>query len=318
MLRRSLLQALAPKPGERFRRGVNFTAERPDVYGTPGARENLHKLPAYGVNAIALVPYGFSPMDAPEVRLGGARSWENDAGIRDLAAEAKRLGLRVLLKPHIWTRGGFAGDLHYATPSDRRTWFEQYAKFLDHYARLAQETGAEMLAVGNELSKLTLYTDEWRALIQRARSIYRGPLTYAAVQGEEFETLRFWDALDYIGLNNYYPLPDNLDASGILRKVEAVHRRCPKPVLFTECGYASVRSPHREPWDSSRRPAYLEDQARCYEAILKVVYQQPWLAGMYWWKLGSNGFGGAEDHSHTPWRKPAMDVLAKYYRSRLR
>ena len=30
---------------------------------------------------------------------------------------------------------------------------------------------------------------------------------------------------------------------------------------------------------------------------------------MYWWKVGSNRFGGSQDGSHTPWRKPAMEML---------
>jgi hypothetical protein len=34
---------------------------------------------------------------------------------------------------------------------------------------------------------------------------------------------------------------------------------------------------------------------------------------MYWWKVGSNGFGGPKDRSHTPWRKPAMEVVRKWY-----
>ncbi|GAB4407355.1 MAG: hypothetical protein OHK0021_18440 [Bryobacter sp.] len=322
MLRRAFFPALAAAPAlsgrSAFRRGVNFTAERPDVYGTVGARENLAKLLDYGVNSIAVVPYGFSPSDAPTVRLPGERSWESDSGVRDVATEARRLGLRVLMKPHIWVRGGFPGNLHYASPTDRAAWFAEYAKFLDHYARMAQEVGAEMFAVGNEFVQLSKCETEWRTLIARARAIFKGPLTYAAVQGEEFETLRFWDAVDYIGLNNYYPLPDTLDCTPVLRKVETVQKRYGKPVLFTECGYASVRTPHREPWDSSRREVYFEDQARCYEALLKTFYQQPWMAGFYWWKLGSNGRGGETDFSHSPYRKPAMDVLARYYRSKKR
>ena len=33
-----------------------------------------------------------------------------------------------------------------------------------------------------------------RELIARARELYPGPLVYAAIQGPEFETIRFWDA----------------------------------------------------------------------------------------------------------------------------
>jgi hypothetical protein len=47
--------------------------------------------------------------------------------------------------------------------------------------------------------------------------------------------------------------------------------------------------------------------------IFKAFYAKPWFNGMYWWKVGTNGFGGPEDGSHTPWGKPAMDVVKRWY-----
>ena len=307
--------AAAPPAAAPFRRGVNFTAERPDVYGSAGARRMLEQLPAHGINSIALVPYGFTPRQTPSVRLPGPGSWESDEGVADLALHARKLGIRVLLKPQIWSHTGFPGDLFYASPTDRRRWFDDYARFVDHYAQLATRIGAEILCVGNEFVKLSREEGEWRALIARARRNYGGAIAYAAVQGEEFENLRFWDAVDLIGLNNYYPLPDSLDCSAVVSKVEAIHRRYRKPVLFTECGYSSFTNPHRQPWDETTRQLSMSDQARCCEALLRAFYRQPWLAGMYWWKVGTNGYGGPEDGSHTPWRKPAMQVISRWYRT---
>ena len=42
-----------------FQKGINYTAEYPDVYGSTAASERLVRLKEYGINAIALVPYGF-------------------------------------------------------------------------------------------------------------------------------------------------------------------------------------------------------------------------------------------------------------------
>ncbi|HET7102290.1 MAG TPA: hypothetical protein VFJ52_14140, partial [Terriglobia bacterium] len=39
---------------------------------------------------------------------------------------------------------------------------------------------------------------------------------------------------------------------------------------------------------------------------------------MYWWKVGTNGFGGADDTSLTPWGKPAMQVVRKWYQDESR
>jgi hypothetical protein len=294
-----------------FQKGVNLTAEGPAGYAPGAAREMLDHLARNGVNAVALVPYGFSRAAEPAVRFGGA--WERDEDIAALAALARQRGIRILLKPQIWVRPGWPGDVHFDSAADRARWFAEYERFLVHYARLASRVHADLFCVGVEFGRMTRYEAEWRRLIRSARSLYAGPLVYAAAQGEEFETIRFWDALDYIGLNNYYPLPDDLRMDEVVRKVEAVHARYQRPVIFTEAGFANLRAPHRAPWDETPREVSPLEQARCYEALLRAFYHQPWFAGVYWWKVGANGYGGPRDPTHTPWGKPAMEVVARWY-----
>ena len=313
--RRSLLLAALPTPPF-FQRGVNFTAERGAHYGDEASVKMLEQLPRHGVNAIALVPYGFTPRGQPIVRMPRGGGMESEAGLKTLARRAHALGMKVLLKPHVWTNSGFPGDLDFPGAAERQQWFAQYSAFAGHEARLAAEIRADLFCVGNEFIKLSKHEAEWRELLAKTRRIYNGPLTYAAVQGEEFEHLRFWDAVDYIGLNNYYPLPDSLDGTSVVAKIEQIQQRFGKPLIFTEAGYSSLSNPHKEPWDDrAPREISLEAQARCYEALCKAVYRKPWFQGVYWWKVGTNGFGGAQDRSHTPWNKPAWQVVSRWYRT---
>jgi hypothetical protein len=305
--------ACAAQPGGFFQKGVNFTAEGPDYTSPTSFRVLLELKDEYGVTAVALVPYGFASQRIPRLRWNGPGTWENDEAVSSVARQARAIGLKVMLKPHVWVRPGWPGDLDFPDPADREQWFHEYGRFVEHYAKLATRLKADIFCIGNEFGKLTRYDREWRALIQRARSHYKGPIVYAALQGPEFEQLTFWDALDYIGLNNYYPLPDDLSTDAVLRKVEAVQRRFGKPVIFPEAGFTSLEAPHRAPWDETRRKISLEEQARCYEALLKAFWNKPWFKGLYWWKIGSDGYGGPSDGSHTPWRKPAMDVVKKWY-----
>ena len=161
---------------------------------------------------------------------------------------------------------------------------------------------------------LTPHESEWRDIIARVRANYRGPIVYAANHGEEFETLQFWDALDYIGIDNYYPLDDSYSAATLVGKIEAVQQKFNKPVLFTEAGFGAHKNSHREPWeDETDKPLDLAEQERSYEGLLKAVYTKPWFRGVYWWKVGTNGYGGPDNNSMTPWRKPAMDVMKRFY-----
>jgi len=303
-----------PYPKIFFQKGVTLTAEFPDVYASEGARRMLEALPRYGVNAVALVPYGFSPRGRPDVRMPGAHSWESDDGLEQLSRVAHARGIKVLLKPSLWLEGGFPGELEFSSAQDRARWFAEYRRFLEHYARLATAIHADVFCVGTELAKLTPYDQEWRKLIARARELYPGPLVYAANFGTEFESIKFWDALDYIGLQEYYPLPDDLSTDAVVQKVEAVQSKFQRPVIFTEAGFSSYAAPNREPWNDSARGRLAPDaQARCYEAILRAFYHKPYFQGVYWWAVRTNGQGGPEDGSHSPWGKPAMQVLARWY-----
>lgn len=273
----------------------------------------LDRLRDDGVNAIALVPYGFSSNSEPVIRFGGG--WERAEFIETLTALAHERGIKVMLKPQLWGRGVFPGDIHFARPEERAAWFENYGRFLEFYAGLAAASHADIFCVGVEFVQMSRYEAEWRKLIARARKLYAGPLVYGATQGPEFEGVRFWDALDYIGLNNYYPLPDDLSTGDVVRKVELVQQKFRKPVIFPEAGFPSLKDPHREPWSEAPRPLSLADQARCYEAVLRAFYKKPWFQGVYWWKVGTNGRGGPLDGSHTPWGKPAMEVVARWYKT---
>src|SRR5262249_34027245 len=136
-----------------------------------------------GADWISITPFGFqrSPQDATFRWGGGGRWGESDDRLREVTAQAHALGLKVMLKPHLWLRPpAWCGEIDPGTPEGWRRWFDTYDEFLAHYAALAREAGIDALCVGNELERSVVKGDEWRRLIARARSIYPGPLTYGA------------------------------------------------------------------------------------------------------------------------------------------
>ena len=302
------LPAPMPKPYEKvfMQKGVSLTAEFPAFYGERASRRMLSTLPDFGVNAIALIPYG---------PLRRERSMESDIGLEILTRQAHQQGMKVMLKPHM--RKPSEGELAGSAAIDE--WFRNHETFIVEYARFAERTHSDLFCIGTEFGWLSKFETPWRRIIGEVRKVYGGPLVYAPNHGPEFESVQFWDALDYIGIDNYYPLTDEYTAGHIFERIEKVQTRFGKPVLFTEAGYSAAVGAHKEPWaDETNYPLSLDEQARCYETLLRTFYDKPWFHGVYWWKVGTNGYGGPNNNSMTPWRKPAMEVLKRYYLSPVR
>lgn len=320
-----------PKPAPRrgrsalpFQRGITLAHEgfrTQEGYGSDAALAQLARIRKLGANAVTLVPYGFTR--APEetsVRWIG--SDESDDRISRTIREARRLGLTVVLKPQLWSRGTFTGHIVFADGAEFGRWMASYRRYVLHYARLAELERADLFVIGTELGGLTTREAAWRELIRDVRKVYSGPLTYSANWGEEFERLALWNDLDFLGVNFYYPLvakqgevpradsPRVRELSAMLERISRKHR---KPVLFTEVGYATSAAAALEPWKENNAPTDPEMQARCYEVIFQSFYRKPWLAGLHWWKWPSPGRGSATDPTFSPLGKPALGVLERWY-----
>ena len=50
----------------------------------------------------------------------------------------------------------------------------------------------------------------WIELIQKVRAVYQGQLTYAA-NYDNYQEVDFWEHLDFIGINAYFPLREPSD-----------------------------------------------------------------------------------------------------------
>jgi hypothetical protein len=301
-------------------RGISFSHEVGGDwgYGSGSAQRELKKIRQIGANTVAIIPYAFTR--APEETSIRVRTDETDARVIRVIEQARHAGLRVMLKPHLWGRG-FTGDMKFGSDEDFQVWWQSYRGWLLHFARLAELYDVELLALGNELGGLTVHEQAWRELIHDVRRIYGGALTYASHWDGEFERVAFWDQLDYIGVNAYFPLAgagetpaaNSPSIARIESRLAEVAGRFGKPVLFTEVGYSSIDNAAVEPWAEHAGAPDLQLQARCYEVIFESFAHQPWFAGSYWWKWPSHGRGGPYDLSHRPNGKPAMEVLRQWF-----
>jgi len=71
-----------------------------------------------------------------------------------------------------------------------------------HITGAASAEAVDLAALNRRRAR---YEQSWRALIAAVRRVYAGPLSYAA-NFDQVEEVGFWDALDVVGVNAYYPL----------------------------------------------------------------------------------------------------------------
>lgn len=320
--------------------------------GGPNVIDSSHILNVASkhVNWISQTPFGWQRgYDNPsigtnkQIEAQGHNAWwgESDEGLKTTTRLAKAQGVKTILKPHIWLRddaGKWRGEIEMKSEENWKKWFSEYENFILHYAQLAEEEEMEMLCIGTELHKTCVEREkDWRSLIAKVRDVYSGPLTYAANFADEFEDITFWDELDYIGVQAYFPLTENEEPtlaevkSGWqthIDKLEKFSARFNKPILFTEVGYKSTKDSGKEPWVwpnrmsvEKRQQIYSDEtQSVLYEALFSEVFQKPFIAGFHIWKWFptriSNSDPNREPSYHigfTPQGKPAEKVMTDWF-----
>jgi len=250
-----------------------------------------------GVNWIAIHPYARIDRDGTVAWRGSfteAPDW-----LRRPIEEAHRQGVRILIKPHLahWGNFSWRGEIEFDSEEKWQRFFATYREWIAAMAAFSAD--ADAFAVGTELDWTIHREAEWRAIVAAVRARYSGPLTYAA-NWTDYDRVGFWDALDAIGIQAYFPvLPAAATAAGRvppeaefeagwegtmarLREFSARHDRT---IVFTELGYnRSAKAPH-EPWDYEVGGANADLlQELCMRAALTAIGREPAVVGAFLWK----------------------------------
>lgn len=271
-------------------RGITLWAWWPDAYATPASDAALARIASVGATWVVLIPTWFQESTSVSSFAPKATFTPTDESILHAVAAAKAVGLKVMLKPHVDVADGACRCA--IRPTDVDAWFARYNEMILHYTDIAVSAGVDQLAVGTELAGVSSEAGRWRSLIAAVRGRYRGSMVYAALPSE-LPRVSFWDALDAIGVDAYWPLADRPteDAHGLRQAWEPIVAELARmalswnrPVVFTEAGYASQRGTTTEPgsWTLSTVPAPAE-QAAAYNALLAAVPGRPWFRGVHWW-----------------------------------
>lgn len=306
--------------------GVSFVASREKV-----GQHHVEEILNINANHAAIMPFGFiREINSPEIIFDTERQWfgETKIGAKQYIEMLHKNGVEVMLKPQIWIwRGEFTGTLKMQSEEDWIALEASYEKFLMSYARLAQETNTELLCIGTELERFVSNRPIfWKNLIAKIREVYKGKLTYAA-NWDEYPRTTFWEDMDFIGIDAYFPLSEERTPSveqlknGWKKhkdKMSALSFEKNKPIIFTEYGYRSMDYTAKKPWlvDRNDENVNLEGQANAKKAIFEEFWNEDWFAGGYVWKwfIHHDKAGGGKDNRFTPQNKPAQLVIRDFYK----
>lgn len=289
-----------------FWRGMTISCHRsgPGEWDGPMMQPTLDHLMGLGVNAISIHPYA---------RIGNDGSVGSRRGVVESATVmpvqwANARGMTTFVKPHLayWgSQFSWRGKITFDNEQDWQRFFEQYTTFIVHQAELAERADADLFAVGTELH-LTLHREaDWRRVIAAIRAVYHGKLTYAA-NWDEKQAVPFWDEMDFIGVQFYYPLSQAMPPSdddlrrGLGERVaqlSAFAKEQGKPIVLTELGYAQSEEAAMHPWSDRvvgdpQRGAELK--LRCMRLSLEAIEKDPSIKGVFLWKW----FPSDRDHSN--------------------
>ena len=309
-------------------KGMCYVTWDKDRFASQYSDASLQKLTTLGVEYISICVTQYQE-EYNSTDIKPTDQTPTDKSLSHVIREAHKLGLKVMLKPHVDLIDKHDGsywraDIGFSREEDWDKWFKSYQKFILHYARLSKKLKVDIFCVGTELAFTTTKEDDWREVIKEVRGVYSGQLVYAA-NWDNFKNIKFWDELDFIGIDAYFPLtyesnPTMEDLKKGWEKwkfdIEAWHPQIDKPIIFTEIGYPSTAHAPYTPWKGgSYGNANTEIQAKCYEAFFQTVWNEPWFAGVYWWKWDTNvKAGGEHNRQFTPQNKPAQKIIEANYK----
>ena len=306
-------------------KGLSIVA-RPD----PFKYNPMIDVKASNANWVTVIPYGFTRKSEAEVKYNEKWQWwgERPIGVRTTIQLAKEQGIKVMLKPQIWMMSGWVGHMDFDTESDWKIWETSYEKFIMQMVDIANEEKVELFCVGTEFEIAVVKRPQyWKNLIKKIRAKYNGKLTYAA-NWDKFEKVTFWEDLDYIGIDAYFPLVNEktpkIDALKAawktpLSKIEKLYNQTQIPILFTEFGYMSVDGSAYNTWELEEKvesiPANEAAQVNALEALFETFWEKDWWAGGFLWKWYPDIKGKESKYAkyYTPQGKESEKCIEKWY-----
>jgi hypothetical protein len=308
-----------------FQKGMSYR-HYPYPYDSSYSNESLQRMAETNTEYVAITVWWLQK-NVSSTQIYAKLGWTaTNRALAMAIRKAHDLGMKVMLKLMVdpedyyqhW-RGEVLGS---------QEWFESYKALMGSYARFAQENNVDLFCVGCEFKSSEGNKASWEQVIDEVKKYYSGPLTYAATF-DSYQSIAWWDHLDYVGIDAYFPLTNKKDPTldelkqawnRIANNIESWVMNVNKPIVFTEIGYRSGDRSSIEPgnWQAPLTPD-LQEQFDCYQVAFQILWGRPWFYGFYWWIWESDpNAGGLLDTDFTPQNKPVEYLIKDWYSSERR
>ncbi|MCG8577640.1 MAG: glycoside hydrolase [Flavobacteriales bacterium] len=301
---------------EKFK-GISFSSPEEQV-----RLKHISPIQKMNANWIAVVPYGYMKNKKIIYDKDGQWLGERLDGIRKTVKYSKQLGLKVMIKPHVWIGPGkYTGHFKCSTEEEWQAFEKSFRSFIMQLVDLAVEEKVELFCIGAEWGNFVVMRSKfWRQLIKDIRAKYDGKLTYGS-NWDDFDQVPFWNQLDYIGIDSYFPIskienptiPQLMEGWKVITALlRDFHKKKKKGILFTEFGFRSTINATIDPWDFGSDATYSEEvQSNAFASFFKSLWKEEWFKGGFIWEWYANheSAGGKGDKDYTPQNKLAEKTI---------
>jgi len=322
--------------------GVTFGFNAPNGYfDSPAALREVDRMAELGIEWVCLVPTIMQESPTSPRMFADFECTPGDLEVASMIDHLHERGMKVCLRAMIECFDGndrlciwFPPDRDDRIPGRSSDcyarWFASMRARTRHYARIAQTTGCEMYGLDSEIDRFVHMTDRWREVVDVARQHYDGHVTSCHTHVVDFlkelENDDHWFRdLDSLGTSFYHPSEEQPGASveqrmKCLQPQRDLYRRMAdalgKSIQFAEMGCTSCTGSGMKPWGWEGGAKYDgAEQADHLEAVLRLFADEPWWAGLFWWKWDEHSHrpqfrdDPAGDKGFTIWGKPAAKVI---------
>ncbi|WP_196891420.1 glycoside hydrolase family 113 [Aureivirga marina] len=237
---------------------------------------------------------------------------------------------QIMIKPltSFWSVNGghYWVDFYVETEEE---WEEIEIAYEEFYYAIAQLSlfypEFKILSIGNELKAFSLRRPHFfsRLAKQLKNDFPNLKLTYSS-NWDEFSNITFWEDLDYIGVNSYFPLINKKTPS--VKEIETAFQpikeilqdfSCTnqKPVLFTEYGFRSIDYAAWKHWELPETSSNVnfDAQNNGYQGFYNTFWKEDWIYGGFFWEWY---FDEIPEPNNTRWivnNKPVEKIIQEVY-----